>query len=293
MKSVRRCAAAVAMLCVGGAAWGWAPLIPITTASEAQIDASQPCAVTVLRLAPDPDIVVIDFPSLTMQGMMLNRVAALVEKAQLPRDRVLDDVALNEAIINCGETVESYYYGHDYRAADLARFFKLAAADGVKLNPQEMWLYGLVKQLGWLSPGANGALITLPAAGGPITQDMRAVILHHEIAHGAFFTVPGYQAYAVAFWQGLTDAQRATFRQFLGAQGYDTQNANLMLNETQAYLVFTESPLFFTAAALGMDKQEMNGLRARFIAHMPAFWLKALADEVLPVGKVAAAVCMK
>jgi len=275
----------------GAAFWWWSsapPALPIDTESEAQIDAAQPCVTKISHLAEDPDVIVLDFPNLTIQGLMLDRVAALVEKAHLPRDRVLDDAALYEAIYNCGDTIESYYYGHDYRAADLARFFALAAQGGVTLNQQELWLRRLVRQLGWLEPGANGALITLPAAAGPVTQEMRAVILHHEIAHGAFFTTPAYAAYSEAFWNSLSPADRAGFTGFLGRQGYDTSNNNLMLNETEAYLVFTTDPQFFDAAAVQMDPAHLADLRNQFIANMPDFWLRPLANETLPVGNAPA-----
>jgi hypothetical protein len=289
-------AVAFVLLLVGGGAGAWlwlgrAPAVAIDTETEAQINQAQPCAVTVSRFAPDPDIVVIDFPSLTIQGLMLNRVAALVEKAGLPRDRVLDDAALNQAIYDCGDTIESYYYGHDYKAADLQKFFALAAAQGVKLNPHELWLKALLQQLGWLAPGANGAIITLPAAGGPISAEMRAVILHHEISHGAFYTNPAYAAYATQFWASLTARDRAAFTGFLGREGYDTANTNLMLNETQAYLIFTRDPKFFNGSVVNMTAAQVEQLRAGYIANMPNFWLQPMADEVLPAGPDQAPTC--
>lgn len=278
--------ALAAILAIGGC-WfmtsGPAP-IAIDAETEAQIDATQPCAITVSRFAADPAIVVIDFPNLNVQGLMLDRVAALIEKAGLPRDRVLDDVALNQAIYNCGDTIESYYYGHDYKAADLAKFFTLAARDNIKLNPDELWLKRLLTQLGWLQPGANGALITLPGAISPVTEEMRAVILHHELSHGAFYTTPAYEAYAVSFWNSLTDADRAAFTNFLGRQGYDTGNTNLMLNETQAYLIFTRDPRFFNGSVVGMSDAQIDTLRAGYIAGMPDFWLQPMANAALPVG---------
>ncbi len=259
--------------------------IAIDVETEAQIDASQPCGgLQVSRLNADPAVVVVDFPDLTSQGLTLNRVAALVEKAGTPRDRVLDDVTLNQAIRDCGDTVESYYYGHDYKAADLARFFALSDAQGIKLNPHELWLKRLLRQLGWLRNGANGALISLPAAAPPITEEMRAVILHHEISHGAFYTLPIYQAYAEAFWRGMTPADRAAFTGFLGRQGYDTSNTELMLNETQAYLIFTRDPLFFNAAAVGMTDAAMQALRDGYIANIPVDWLRPMANAALPVA---------
>jgi hypothetical protein len=283
----------LAVLILAGGLGGWALFgprpIPIETKTEAQIDATQPCGTEVSRFAADPAIIVIDFPDLTTQGLMLDRVAALIEKAHLPRDRVLDDVALREAIYDCGDTIESYYYGHDYKAADLAKFFQLAAQDNVTLNAQELWLRRLLVQLDWLKPGANGALITLPGTTPPITQEMRAVILRHELSHGAFYTTPAYAAYAAMFWNSLTQVDRDAFTNFLGREGYDTRNTSLMLNETQAYLIFTRDPLFFKASLVNMTQPQVDTLRAGYIANMPKFWLTPMANATLPVGPLQAA----
>ncbi|MBU6426391.1 MAG: hypothetical protein KGQ69_08665 [Rhodospirillales bacterium] len=267
-----------------GAFW-WqrrAKPIPIGTATEAEVDQTQPCKTIVTYLAPDKSVVVIDFPSLRAQGLTLDRVAAFVEKAGVPHNRLLDDAALDAAITSGGDTVASYYYGHDYQAVDLARFFALARSEGIALYPQELWLKQLLAQLGWLQPGANGAIITLPGAGGDVSPEMRAVILRHEISHGAFYTVPEYRHYVEQFWASLTPSDRAAFTAFLGRQGYDTSLTELMLNETQAYLIFTRDPRFFNAAVIGKTEAEVDQLRQGFIANMPNFWLTPLANSPLP-----------
>ena len=133
--------------------------------------------------------------------------------------------------------------------------------------------------------GAAGALISLPAAAPPITEEMRAVILHHEISHGAFYTLPVYQHYAEAFWASLTPADRAAFTFFLGRQGYDTGNTELMLNETQAYLIFTRDPRFFNGSVVNMSQAQIDTLRAGYIAGIPVPWLKPMADASLPVAQ--------
>ncbi len=61
----------------------WRTATPIMAASRA-------AALTVYRMAENPDIMVLDFPSLHDQGQALNRVAAMVEKRGVPHDRVLD-----------------------------------------------------------------------------------------------------------------------------------------------------------------------------------------------------------
>ncbi|MDE2318621.1 MAG: hypothetical protein KGK02_02865 [Rhodospirillales bacterium] len=286
--------AATFLLAAGFGAFWWqrrVKPIPIGTATEAQIDQTQPCETIVTYLAPDKSVVIIDFPSLEAQGLTLDRVAAFVEKAGVPHNSVLGDAALSAAITASGDTVASYYYGHDYQAGDLARFFVLAQSENIALNPQELWLKQLLRQLGWLAPGANGAIITLPAAGGDVPPEMRAVILRHEISHGAFYTVPEYRHYVEQFWASLTPDDRAAFTGFLGRQGYDTSLTELMLNETQAYLIFTRDPRFFNAAAIGKTEAEVSQLRQGFIASMPDFWLTPLATAPLPPVPVAMAVC--
>jgi hypothetical protein len=275
-------------LALGGAAAGgawWAlrkPVFQLDTLSEAQIDAASPCTPALSYFNADRNVVVIDFPSLLDQGLTLDRVAAFVEKASQPHTRVLTDSQLAAAISSTGDTVQSYYYGHDYQAADLARFFILADAEGITLTKQELWLKAVLTQLGWFNPGAVGAIITVPAAGGDVTPDMRSVILHHEISHGAFYTVPEYRHYTESFWYSLTDGDRAAFTGFLGRQGYDTSLTELMLNETQAYLVFTPDKRFFNANAVGKTDAEVDQLRQGFVANMPNFWLRPYATEALP-----------
>jgi hypothetical protein len=265
--------------------------LPIDTETESQIDSEEPCAAQLSRFAPDSDVLVIDFPSLLAQGLTLDRLAAFVEKANVPHDRLLDDAALAAALQSSGDTVASYYYGHDYQAADIARFFNLADSEGIGLNAHELWLRRLMRQLGWLAPGANGAIITLAAAGGPVAPEMRTVILRHEISHGAFYTVPAYRRYTEDFWASLTDSDRAAFTRFLGSQGYDTTLTELMLNETQAYLIFTRDPRFFNAAAIGKTEAEVEQLRQGFIDNMPDFWLRPLATAPRPLAPLTMPSC--
>lgn len=223
-------------------------------------------------------MIVLDFPSLTQQGHMLNRVAALTEKARLPRDRVLTDAELDHAIRAGGDTVATFYYGHDYAAADLARFFALADRDHVALDPEEERLRALMRQLGWFEPGARGALISLSRQGADpdITPAVRATILHHELSHGAFFTTPAYAAYVRAFWANtLTPAERTGIETFLGSEDYDTREPTLMVNEMQAYLMFTYDPRFFLPSNIGMSQERLAALQAAFRAGLPVGWLAA------------------
>ena len=264
-------------LAAGGAAWFHQPPAgPIATADEAQLAALAPAALTPLRFGPNPAILVLGFPSLAEQGRMLNRVAALVEKAGLPHDRLLTEAELAAAIRAAGVTPETYYYGHDYRSADVQRFFMLAERDHVALNADEQHLQRLAVQASAVPPGF-GAVITLPptdAASG-IDQAARATILHHELSHGEYFTNPAYAAYVGTVWRNVfNEDERARFRTYLVAEGYDPALEDLLINEMQAYMMFTPDPRYFDPAQLGIPAPRLAQIRAAFAAGMPPGWLR-------------------
>lgn len=239
----------------------------------------------VFRFRDDPLIVVIDCPDLEAQGLMFDRIAALIEKAATPRDRVLDEPAFRRALAAANLSVATYYYGNDYPASALRRFYRLAEAEHVPLTAQERRLRRIARNEGFLRPGANGAVLSIPQAEGRrrVGWRTRAVILRHELAHGAYFTLPFYRAYVHRFYDSaMTAPERAAFRGFLVASGYDPADRDLIVNETIAYMVFTRDPNFFTAATVGLSTAQLASLRRRFIAGMPHFWLRRMAAAPLP-----------
>jgi hypothetical protein len=253
--------------------------IPIRPGTEAEILDHAARETTVFRLIANPRILVIDYPDLAAQGRAMNRVAAFVEKADTPKDRVLDDAELAAAIQRSGDTAETYYFGHDYRARDLARFFELADRDRQALNPNEEFLRHLLLQEGLLAADAVAAVLTVPRVDGEtIDRRSRSVILRHELAHGEYFTNQAYVAFARRAWEEIfKGGEREAFRRFLGGQGYDTGNLDLMVNETQAFLVFTPDDRYINGEKLGMSEAALIDLRHRFIEAMPAGWLRDLA----------------
>jgi hypothetical protein len=254
-----------------------APAFAIQTANETEIREHIADTLTVFRFAPNPNIIVLDFPTLLQQGLMLDRVAALVEKAGLPRDRVLTDAELDAAIRERGDTIATFYYGHDYSAASLVRFFDLADHQHIVLNEQEEKLRALVRQLGWFAPGAQGGLISIPRVGADpnVTMSARGSILRHELSHGEFFSDPAYATYVRGFWRtDLTEAERAGMRRFLGSEDYDTADEELMLNEMQAYVMFTLDPQFFQASDAGMTDQRREQLQEEFLRGLDVAWLR-------------------
>jgi hypothetical protein len=233
--------------------------------------------ITVFRFKPNPRILVLDFASLREQGRMLNRAAALVEKTGLPRDRLLGDAELETAVRAAGDTVETFYYGHDYGAASLVRFFSLADRENVRLSDEEQALHRLLAREGWFGPKPRGGLITIPQVGADehVTKRARATILHHELSHGEYFTNPAYAAFVHRFWkQTLTEAEREQIRSRLHSLGYDPAQDDLMENEAQAYLMFTDDAAFFTPDMIGMSSRRLAELRSGFHRSMPAGWLR-------------------
>ncbi len=260
------------------------PSLAVTTASEAEIAAHTDTRTTVFRFAANPRILVIDYASLREQGLSLNRIAALVEKAGPPHDRVLNTAALDAAIAQAGETIESYYYGHDYGARDLAQFFALADRDRIPLDDDEERLRVLLRQEALFDGARPGAVISLvQTSPDGVDNFTRRVILRHELSHGEFFTNPAYADFVRRFWADvLSPAQRAAFRRFLGGLGYDAAIEELMLNEMQAFLMFTPDERYFTPGWIGAGPTELAELRRRFLATMPAGWLRDTAIAPLP-----------
>lgn len=281
---------AVSVVLAGGVSlwafsrWSSLPSTPVQAvqlpqANEQTLLAAATDRLTLFRFGADPHVLVAVFPSLHMQAMALNRVAAFVERPGVPHNHVLDDATLHSAMDQGPGGFDTYYYGHDYRVADLARFYATAASDGIALNDAEATLQKRLAAAGFFASGAPGALISLPPAGpGLLDPSARATILHHELSHGAYFTDPAYAAYVTAFWRNLTAAERAAFRKFLAVQGYDTENDDLMRNETQAYLMFTADPRMFDLGRLGLP--EAAALRTTFVQDLPLPWLRK--DAVVP-----------
>jgi hypothetical protein len=234
------------------------------------------------RFKGNPAVLVIEFPSLHDQGMAMNRMAALFEKRNAPRDRVLNDSELAALVKGSGDSTASFYQGHDYPAAKVARFFTLAAASQTALNAQERQLLDKLQHAGLITGDARSgysaagmqAVVSFTAlqADDPTTAAdeqidpvRRKAVLLHELSHGEFFTNPSYEAHSKAFWSRRLSAQeRAIWKKYLGGLDYDPADLDLMANETQAMLMHTPDPRAFNASALGVSDAALASMRARF-----------------------------
>jgi hypothetical protein len=257
------------------------------TASFAEIVKIVSPSLRTHRLAENEDILVLDFPDLISQARALNRLAVLVEKHNAPRDRVLNNAELAAFAAGSGANAETLYFGHDYRASDIARFFNLAKADGIALNPDELALRDLLISHRFLRESDAGyepippgqVLVSVvqlqtddPATPQDETVDpgLRETILHHELSHGIFFTDNAYREHCERFWyQALSIEERTLFRAFLSSAGYDPTNERIMINEMQAFLMHTPDARAFSAAHLGVSEEMLANLRHRFAKDAP------------------------
>ena len=259
----------------------------MSTAGFAEIVSFVSPSLRVVRFAGNDRILVFDFPSLTNQARALNRLAVLVEKPGAPRARVLGDAELAAYLAGAGTSAETLYFGHDYRAADVARFFNLARAGGIALNPDELALRGALighrfmrlTDGGYQAIPPDQALVSVvqlqaddPATPADETVDpgLRATILRHELSHGVFFTDRAYREYCERFWRrAMSNRERELFRRFLDSAGYDPANEPVMINEAQAFLMHTADARAFSAAHLGVTEAALADLRRRFAKNAP------------------------
>lgn len=255
-------------------------VLPSPVAAEyASILANKAQTTTVFEYEGRASLTIIDFPTLNEQGKMFNRVVALVERMGAPRERVLGNEELAQFIRSVGKTEATLAYGNDFLVAELVVFFNLAELGGVELNAQELALRQflmerrlMMHRMGFYQAVIPQAVIlSIPqespggAGGPPVSSLARKTILSHEISHGEYYTNPAYAKYCRHFWRSvMTDQQRAAFRKFLSDSSYNPDNEEMMINETQAYLMYTPDPRAFNAAMLGLSDRDIALLRQRF-----------------------------
>lgn len=240
----------------------------------------------VWNLTGNPDIFIFDFPGLTLQGRTFNRVTQLIEQVQGNEGypRVLSNDELAKYIASRRRTEANLAFGHDLLVSELVQFFNLVDRDKLELYPEEIALrdflisQGLMKV--WrgfyqaIKPGV--VILSIPQqqarkADEPMVSELaRRAIFMHELSHGEFYTNPYYATYCRRFWnETLTEAQREVFRNFFKKYNYEVSLTELVINEMQAYMMFTPDPNSFSAAKLGVTDAELDSMRAMFRAGSP------------------------
>lgn len=249
---------------------------------------------TVWRYSGNQKIYLFDFPGLTKQGRSFNRVTQLTEQQfNEPYPRVLRTDELDQYIAALRRTQADFAFGHDILVSEFVQFFNLADRDKVELFPEEIEVKdflianGLMR--GWrgfytaLEPSV--VILAVPqtqerqAGEPPITIGARTAILMHEMAHGEYYTNPFYSTYCRRFWaETLTENQRELFKKFLSKYNYSTLGEELVINEMQAYLMFTPDVASFSAKKLGISVAELEGLREAFRRGRPPTKLPLTLD---------------
>ncbi len=241
----------------------------------------------VARLKEYPEVLVIEFPDLQEQGAAMNRLAAFLQKAGAPRDRVLNDTELAAFIARGGDTTQTFYQGHDYDDVGLARFFAQVRAQGLVLNAQELRVLSELQAAGVMLAAAPAtaptnapqAVITFTATQPDDTRTAgdesvdalrREAVLRHEVSHGRFYTRANYREHCLRFWRDvLSEAQREAVRRFLVGLAYNREDELLMVNEAQAFMMNTPDPRAFAASDIGMGDAELAALRLQFWRSLP------------------------
>lgn len=229
-------------------------------------------------------ILIFDFPTLPEQGRMFNRVVALIERIGAPRTRVLNNSELAQFIRSVGKNESTFAYGNDFLVSELVVFFNLADMGNVQLNAEEIALRRkllesrlIVERTGFYQAVKPQAVIlsipqetTGSGGGGQVSPLARKTILMHEISHAEYYTNPRYANYCRHFWRNrMSEEQRSAFRKFLASSSYNPDNEEMMVNETQAYLLYTPDPRAFNARVVGLRDKEIESLRAEFFAGFP------------------------
>lgn len=231
------------------------------------------------------NITVLDFPTLAIQGRMFNRLVALIERIGAPRERVLGNDELARFIRSTGKTEATLAYGNDFLVAELVIFFNLADLGNVDLNPEELALrqFLLTQRLMVMRNGFYQSLIpaavilSLPqerpadANLPPVTALARQTILAHEIAHAEYYSNPVYANYCRHFWHSvMQESEREAFKKFLARSGYNPENQEMMINETQAYLMHTPDARAFSPSLVGLGDTVIQLLRRKFRSGFPS-----------------------
>jgi hypothetical protein len=194
------------------------------------------------RLNHEPRILYIVSANHAVQSAFLRRLAFFVEKrgfaGRLARD---------------GEIAHLRDWGaHDYRSADLARFFQKAENEHFPLNQKELLLRELLLANGVIRRARNGieagegALIGFSAE---IGDDRLPAYFVHETVHGFYFIMPALRRAFKESFDRYPDAEKDFLRAAFDFREYNVlEDGDLLINETAAYLIQqlpAETPKYF------------------------------------------------
>lgn len=232
-----------------------------------------------------PGILILDTASYEVQSRFFKRVAFFVEKQGF-RGRLLR----NEEFAGLHG-----FNAHDYRAEDLARFFREAEAQGFPLNPEEKLLEEILIYNGVLRfeeeiVAGRGGILSISRSSYPL---LRRHLLTHECFHGVFFSLPEYREACFQAWERLSAEEKEYWKLFFDWMNYDTEDRYLVVNEYQAYLF--QQPLSEVRSYLGgvtasrliaSYPQKEQSIR-RFLAEDPDSFERSYRNLALRLAELA------
>lgn len=257
------------------AASGWS----LVDGSYQTILANRSSELVIWRLAENQEVMVLDFPGMAQQGRTFNRITQLIEQFSEPYKRVLTMDELQKYFEAIRRNDANFAYGHDVLVSELVLFYNLVDRDKVELFPEELALRDFLIEQNLMrvwrgiyqAVKPDQVLISVPQIRERgereprITAQARRAVMLHELAHGEYYTNVYYARYCRKYWSDiLTDNQREIFSRFLGKYNYNVNRQELLINEMQAYLMFTPDPQSFSAEKLGITETELHLMRKSF-----------------------------
>jgi hypothetical protein len=189
-----------------------------------------------------PDIIYLFSANNAVQSLFLRRLAFFVEKrgftGRLARDEEIQDLR--------------DWGAHDYKSADMARFFQKAAEEDFPLNSHELVLKeillanGIIRQEALTIRTGKGALIGMSVE---FSTDRLSYYLVHETIHGLCFVIPELQEAFASFYHSLEDIEKHYLTNAFDYREYNVlADETLLITETAAYLLQqppADTPAYF------------------------------------------------
>ncbi len=177
-----------------------------------------------------PSILVFDFRDYQLQSAFLKRLSFFVEKKG-STGRLLPNSLIGSL---------HGWNAHDYRAADLARFFQQAEEESFRLNDEEYLLRDILLKHdiirlsgGEYRPGDGGIL----SVSRESSDRLRYLFITHEGYHGLYFASEEYRQEVKSVWDNLSGDEQEFWKIFLDWKLYEVRDTDLVMNEFQAYLM--------------------------------------------------------
>lgn len=262
--------------------------------SVSAIAQARPAGRAAYRLNSNPRVLVLDMPNLHDQALIFKRLVLFIERIEAPRDRILGMSEVLSWQQQHQHEWPALTLGNNFRGEDLALFFNTALLQGELLTEEEQWLLqGLLTwevltqdKKGYTSVQPEAAVLSVPQPSTVancstciITDQRRALILDHELAHARFITDQTYRHHVRWFWyQHVKPAERKSIVRYLQRLGYDVTVPELLINEAQAFLLHTPESEYFSAAAAGVSHERLMQLQEIFSDLL----LRQITEKLLP-----------